>query len=78
MRACGALGRIMSKADKRQDEDFISSFALQRELKCLETFVTTLDHMGKGYMPELPDTKKAAQKAIKELCAALCDFADKF
>lgn len=68
----------MSKTENLKDDEFISSFTLQREIECLKTLTSMLDHMGKGYMPELPDTKKAAQKAIKELCAALCEFADKF
>lgn len=51
-----------------------SEFAIQRELETLKTMVTTIYYIKKGYMPVFEETKKAAQIATKELCAAIIQF----
>lgn len=63
--------------DIDNDEEILFRFALKREIDSLTAMTNILEYMKSGYMPELPETKKAAQTAVRELCAALCEFADK-
>lgn len=65
-----------AKIEEAQEKLKRLYYSWQYELDSLKAVLSILDLMKKDYLPKLPETKKTAQEAVKELCAALCEFAE--
>ncbi len=57
--------------------EFNEAFRIHNSADALKDMVKILDDINRGFLPVLPETKKAAKSAIKEICAVLCEYEGK-